>query len=190
MKKLLCLLLALSMLIAPCAFAEGIPFNFDAMQPVLDSVMRALGDESYTYDPENDEFVIATLYLAGVNFGYQDPFTYSNDDGYVAITRDLMAAYTASAFPTLAAIPAFNTPDTAPEYTSYYDAQAEYYFLPGSDMGDTMTALGECIPLDNGTLRITLLMLNYEDTLIDEMAFTLAPAPDGATFPYVITAIG
>ena len=191
MKKFLAILLAMLLLIAPCALAEEDDeierSPIDAMEPITDSIMRVIMENAGNYDPQSEDYVWSVLYLFGVNYGLEFPGTAIDDETYdFLIPGDLIRAAAASAFPVLSELPAL----PVVEGTSFgYDADADTYVLPGSDVGDSYSEAKDVKTADDGTLSLTLQMCNMDQEVIGEMGFELSPAADGATFPYVIKSV-
>ena len=185
MKRMICLLMALLLGCAPFALAEEAEFEFYAVQPVLDSIMRAGGEGASGYDPANPEYVWVVLYLCGVNFGleYED-VVMDDDTGMFGLSNELVWAFAACAFPGMAELP-----EGAEMYGMEFDIENNQWLMPGSDMGDSYTELGAVEFMEDGRMRVTVNMMDYEQTLLDSTSFVLVPAEEGAMFPYGVESV-
>ncbi len=178
------MLIALLLVVAPCALAEAEDMaTTDAllsMQPVFDSILRTVMEDASSYDPANAAFVCGVLYRMGVNYGLDYPGTSIDEATFdIMVPGALMRSFAASAFPGLSGLSAPTVEGMS------YDEEKDLYRLPGSDMGETESVV-EGYQEQDGQLTVTAAMKDFEGNKLDGMTFVVSPAQGEALFPYVI----
>jgi len=174
MKKLTAWMMAFLLLLAPCAMAQEDEAEILAMQPVVDSIMRAICVEDETiHDAEDAEYFWSVLYLMGVNWsGFHELCVFSEDYSTIRIPRQVMQEYATAIF--------CDYQDLLPlpeDSVIVYDEGWDAFILPLSDMGDTHTMLDEYHFDDEGALHVAASLRDWEDNVFFRMNFVMLPNP-------------
>lgn len=156
----------------------------EAMMPVLDSVVRAMGiGESSAYLPHDAAFVWNVLYQMGNNHGDALPAAQNRADAAL-VGRAALDEVAAAAFMDQSAVP--QLPKDNP-FGIMFDAAAYAYILPLSDTGDTETKVEEVVKIQDDTLDVLVGLYLGSGERLGGIRFLLAPNEDpSAQFPYCV----
>ncbi|WP_434311596.1 hypothetical protein [Hominifimenecus sp. rT4P-3] len=167
---------------------ESLSDSLDQMTPIFDSIIRILlEDEESVYDPSNLEFVGDVLYLATVNYGYMLPGVSYEEEGSVQIPKIALQQIYSACFDGSAELPDLNGKSG---FT--YDASAEVYRVPLSDMGDGWVHL-EHFEESEGGVRVLVTFMEEETVfgtyqfICEKNAFTAEDS--NAVYRYTVKSV-
>lgn len=189
--KLLCLVMAILLgTTGALALAEGgaaLTAQIEAMQPAMDSVLRAMCErEDGRYAPDDADFVWSVLYMMGENFPLSHPDVRLNEDDLVVVPVAAQLAFLHAAFAELEETPVMSDFMQGMER---FDPSALEFTLAGSDRGETSTVVGDYTANDDGTVTVPLSLVDPTDgTEITKVVFTLTPNEGAEPFAYRILA--
>lgn len=153
-----------------------------AMQPIMDSIIRTMGVEGeYSYAPRDPEFFWTVLHLMAVNWGTTHSYVEIEDDGTIRAPRQVMQEFASAAFldyDDLLPVPPQNAE------ILYDDAWDSYFFL-SADAGDTKSSIEEIKQESNERLAVTVFLRDAEGDVLGSFVFILVPNPylDGIVSP-------
>ncbi|MEG1811227.1 MAG: hypothetical protein RR232_06440 [Clostridia bacterium] len=154
--------------------------KLNAMMPALDSVMRAMGEQT-EYAPKDQNFFWSTLYLMGANWSKVNALI-ELKDGKIQVPHKVMQEFATGAF--------LDYGDLLPlpssmEGSIKYDEGMDKYVLSASDAGDAYAMLGEHTLNADGSITLSASLLDWNDTTIGTYTFELKANPyvDGITEP-------
>jgi len=153
--------------------SDAIDEKVRAMEPVLDSIARAMSELNTSYAPADSSYFWTTLYLLSNNFGSQYPGITKNDSGSTVVSTKTMQELAAACFSTYSKLLAL--PDDLSSVT--YDADADQYVCSPSDMSDAKCTVTACEKNADGSLAVTLTVTDATDTAVASYAFTLVDNP-------------
>ena len=166
MKKLLCALLTVLMLVPVLTYAETATSTpeplvvetteqkLERMLPVLDSFARNMGvDGTIVYDAASPEFVWTQLYLTGVNW-FADSLPVTVKDDEILVPGMLLREFAIGSFYGLIELPPLTgwQDEASPIVT--YDEATDTYALAGSDMAQTYIVIERYATLADGDLSV------------------------------------
>lgn len=162
---------------------EATRAKLDAMQPVFDSVIRAMRAQpegKQSYDSADPYFFWSVLYHLSTNFGAQHPLV-EETDGQYSVPRKVMQEFATACFgeySDLLALPA--------ESGIVYDESRDAYLVGMSDIGDSYSQIVsyEMEGDDQYALQVDLLTSGEEKPLTTyHFIVTANPYIDGITDP-------
>lgn len=118
--------------------------KMDAMEPIYDSLIRAMEESKNGYKPKDQTFFWDTLYLVAVNYGLQHPLV-EQDEFETKVPRKVMQEYASACFLDYDDLLEFPE-ESSIQYSEDFDA----YILPLSDRGDTYTEIDNIIKNEEG----------------------------------------
>ncbi len=165
---------------APVQIGEDI----EAMLPVMDSVVRAMKENTSEYAPEDAGFIWSTLYLAAVNYGEQLQMAEKKDSHAIA-ARQAMQEIASACFEDDSDLP--DIPDDLLEAVSY-DENRDAYAFGLSDIGDSTTKIAD-VQSDGDAVKVTVEFSSWDEA--ENYLFTLVPNPcaDGIAEPVFLYSV-
>ncbi len=187
MKKLLALLLTVSMMFAgisaACAQEDE---DVQAMLPVLDSVLRAMVELDCDYQPRDSAYFWAVLSMLAVNWG-MDHLLCEIEENELRVPRQVMQEYAAAAF--------FDYDDLLPVedggFSVRYDEGMDAYYLGLGDAGDSYTEIAGVSQLEDGQTQVEVTLKAGDGALLYTMEALLVPNPyaDGIADPIYLYSV-
>lgn len=159
--------------------------RIDAMMPILDSVVRAMGiGENSAYLPHDDAFLWNVLYLMGNNHAGLLPNVTHREADVTVVPRAVMDEVAAAAFLDYSALPALSKDNI---FGMTFDTAADTFCLPPSDTGDADTKTEEVIENPDGTLDVLVGLYLGDGERLGGVRFILTENPYPSTqFPYSV----
>lgn len=196
MKKLLAVLLLLCLGVMPMAMADEIEGQTTdplvaALLPMFDSIARIFDSEdAQPLEIDNPSYVWGAVYLLAVNWCTEDPRAVMTDVD-LSLPADAVLTYAQVMFYGLQSLPAIPEDMAA---SVAYDAANDAYVFGLSDAGDEYVAIDGILPMDDGSIMVTVGQYAYGDEMdehIDSLTFVIQENPAGtAPYYYSIVSVG
>lgn len=176
---------------APVAATKGtIASRVEKMQPILDSIVRAIGVEGEgMYIPQDPVCFWSVLYLMGENYGTTHPLVEKQGET-VVVPRKVMQEFASAAFCDYDGL--LDIPESLQTLVQY-DQGVDAYLLAPSDMGETKTSVAYWCLLADGTVSVTVTLYQGDDVYpsLGEVRFLLEDNPyaDGVAEPIYLYSV-
>ena len=164
--------------------AEALPNeNFEAMVPVLDSILRCCTENDMVYDASDPDFFWSVLYYYCVNWAEEDA-SCEIVDGELRVPAEQMKAYAKAFFDDMEAFPS-----PSPDCVIRYDSDWQSYFMPLSDGSENETVLLCTYNQPNGSVSAEADLTQPDGTVIASVHAFLVPntGNDGNQLSYSVS---
>lgn len=135
--------------------------KIEAMEPVFDSLIRAMNETGSKYAPRDQEYFWSTLYLMGVNYGGNNSLVEKEEFEY-KVPRKVMQEYASACFLDYDDLLDFPE-ECSIQYSEDYDA----YILQLSDKGDLEVKVTSIEESKEGYLVTVTASGTYQFTIVD-----------------------